>query len=447
MIRKLLIAEPGGVAERIARTAKKLGLGTVAVHSEATHWQREIRSAEQQVIAGQFPAGDSHLKTEHLLQAAEETHADAIHPGYGTLSEDASLAQRCRRAGILFVGPSLQAIATVSNTAALRQAAKAAGVPIVPSSSTVHSVEEAIREARTLGFPVLLKPTHGGQDANVWVARSPVELTRLLPVAQNLAQAWYGDSSVYVEKQLPSPQHVEVQIAADQHGKIVHLGERACSIQRQHQTVLAEAPAPGLDPRLQREIRAAAIRLARTVSCDSLGTVKFLIDGGSFFFSTMSIGLRAEHAATEMLTGLDLVEWQLRMVMGEPLPALQNDISFDGVAIQCRIYAEDPIRGFSPSAGQIERFFVPIGPWVRNDVGVSQGAFVAPHYDPRLADLSVHAPDRATAIWRMREALSEYEVQGVRTNLEMHRRILEDEVFASGDVSTEFLRQRLGLES
>jgi acetyl-CoA carboxylase biotin carboxylase subunit len=445
MIEKVLIANRGEIAARIIRTARQLGIGTVAVHSDVEASALHATEADERVAIGPAAAIDSYLKVEQILAAAERSGADAVHPGYGCLSESVDLATACRQAGLCFIGPPLAAIETLASKVEARRAAAAAGLTVVPGSEELEDLAAARAAARDLGYPVLLKPVVGGGGIGLRRVDHERDLEVAFARERRLAAGMLGDETLYLEKALERPRHVEVQVAGDNHGNLVHLGERECSIQRRYQKLVAETPSPAVDSGLRRELTEAALAMARAISFSSLGTVEMLLTSDGFHFLEMSSRLQVEHTVTEMVTGLDLVEWQIHIALGEPLPATQEKIEFDGHAIECRIYAEDPERGFEPSPGHIARFVVPVGPGVRNDVGVRDGDLVTPHYDPMLAKLVVRGGDRNAAIWTLSEALNSYQVDGVATNLNMHRRVVLDDAFVAGAVHTGFLGERLGL--
>lgn len=447
MIRKLLIANRGEIASRVIRTAKRMGIRTVAVHSEADARALHVGEADEHVDIGPAAARDSYLKIEQILRAAQKTNADAVHPGYGFLSENADFAKACRTNGLVFVGPQASAIEAMASKVAARQTAKLAGVPLLPGTEALSDLEQAQSEAVRLGFPLLLKASGGGGGIGMQIIKDANDLTKHFQSTQDKAQRFFNDAAVYLEKLLEKPRHIEIQIAGDEHGNIVHLGERECSIQRRHQKVIEETPSPGVSPDMREKMAAAALSLAHAVKYSSLGTVEMLVSGEEFYFLEMNTRLQVEHTVTEMVTGLDLVEWQLRVAMGESLPARQQDIRFHGHAFQCRIYAENPAKGFLPSPGQVTRFLVPDGPGVRNDVGVVQGDFVTPYYDPMIAKLIVHGPTRDEAVERLAAALADYQVEGLATNIEMHRQVVAHPVFKQGHLSTDFLKTQLGLKT
>lgn len=446
MIDKLLIANRGEIAARIMRTAKRLGLGTVAVHSEADTRALHVRQADEAFHIGPASARDSYLKIEQVLLAARSTGANAVHPGYGFLSENASFAESCRQAGLIFVGPPTAAIAAMGSKVAARESARAADVPLLPGTGALADVEAAVRAADELGYPVLIKASAGGGGIGMQAAQNERELRQRFSSVAEGAARFFSDATVYLEKMLIAPRHIEIQIAGDSKGNMVHLGERECSIQRRHQKVLEETPSPAVSPELRQRMTQAALRLAAHVNYSSLGTVEFLVAGNDFYFLEMNTRLQVEHTVTEMVTGLDLVEWQIRIALGEELPALQSAIAFSGHAFQCRISAENPDKGFLPSPGQITDFVLPHGPGVRNDAGVELGDYVTPYYDPMIAKLVVHGASRNAAIERLKEALGAYRIEGITTNLPLHQRIVHDAAFLKGDLSTAFLRDRFALK-
>ncbi len=447
MIQKLLIANRGEVAMRVIRTAKQMGIGTVAVHSEVDARALHVQAADERVDVGPPAHQGKYLKVDQIMQAARDTGADAIHPGYGFLSENAALARACREAGLIFIGPNTAAIAALGQKVGARAVVAETRVPVVPGSGALADVEVAVTEARRLGYPVLLKASAGGSGVGMERVDNEAELRQRFEPARATAAARFASDTIYIERFLDQPRHVEVQIAADRHGNVVQIGERDCTIQRRHQKLLEESPSPSIDQELREQMQAAAVTIARHVGFDSVGTVEMLVSGGQAYFLEMNTRLQIGHPVTEVVSGLDLVEWQLRLAMGEELPAKQEEIHLEGHAILCRIYAEDPAQGFAPSPGRLTRFAVPTGPWVRNDIGVLEGDPVAPFYDPMIAKLIVHGPDRQTTIERLRAALSGYLIEGVVTNLELHQQIIADETFLAGTIDTGFLRDRLGLEA
>ncbi len=446
LIRKVLIANRGEIAARLLRTAKRLGLATVAVYSEADAQAYYLAEADETVCIGPPEARQSYLKGADIIAAALHVGADAIHPGYGFLSEDAEFAAQVRAAGLNFVGPPTASIAIMGNKTTARKAAQEADVPVLPGSEALSDLAQARAAAAAVGYPVLLKPSAGGGGIGMQQVGNEAELDKHFVACQTRAQRFFGKGSLFLEKYLPRAHHIEVQIAADAYDHVVHLGERECSIQRRHQKVLEETPSPVVSAALRARMTAAAIRLARHVGYQSLGTVEMLLADDAFYFLEMNTRLQVEHTVTEMVTGLDLVEWQLRLAMDEPLPAVQADIENSGHALQCRICAENPAKRFLPAPGTITSFVPPTGPGVRNDVGVRSGDTVTAFYDPLIAKLIVHGSDRPAAVARLAAALDAYVVEGITTNLAMHRQIVGDPAFLQGNVSTHYLRDQLGMK-
>jgi acetyl-CoA carboxylase biotin carboxylase subunit len=440
LFRKVLVANRGEIAVRVMATAKRLGLATVAVYSEADAAALHVAEADEAVCIGPADARHSYLNAAAILAAVQQTGADALHPGYGFLSENAPFAAQVQARGCTFVGPPAKVIATMGVKTVARAAAVQAGVPVLPGSAALQSLPEAEAAATALGYPVLLKPAAGGGGMGMQRVDNAQDLAKHFVACQTRAGHSFGDATVYLEKYLAQAHHIEVQVAADAHGNAVHLGERECSIQRRHQKVLEETPSPAVGPDLRRRITEAALRLVHHVGYQSLGTVEMLVENDSFYFLEMNTRLQVEHTVTEMVTGLDLVEWQFRIAMGEPLPAAQAEIVSAGHAVQCRICAENPQKRFMPSPGTLSRFAPPSGAGVRNDVGVRQGDKVTPYYDSLLAKLVVHGDDRPTALARLGHALAQYEVAGVCTNLALHQQIVADPAFIRGAATTQYLQ-------
>jgi acetyl-CoA carboxylase biotin carboxylase subunit len=443
MFRKILIANRGEIAVRIARACRELGIGSVAVYSEADRDAVHVAAADEAVCIGPPPSRQSYLDVTSILQAAVRTDADAIHPGYGFLSENAAFARAASRAGLAFVGPSPVAIAAMGDKTAARGVATSAGVPVVPAIEELPSGASELRAAAAeLGFPVLLKAAAGGGGKGMRVAHSADELERFLDTARAEAKAAFGDDRIYAERYIQRPRHVEMQVLADRHGNCVHLGERECSIQRRHQKIIEEAPSPGIDDAQRARLAAAACALARQVHYATVGTVEFLVDeAGEFYFLEMNTRLQVEHAVTEAVWGVDLVQAQIRTAAGEPLWLRQDELSARGHAIECRVYAEDPAAGFLPSAGTISELTWPLGPGVRVDAGVAAGSRVPVHYDPLLAKITVHAGERRAACARMRVALEETRVEGVATNIQLLKDVIAHRAFATGATHTAFLTE------
>jgi len=445
MLDSVLIANRGEIACRVIRTARRLGLRTIAVYSEADRGALHTRLADEAVHVGPAAARESYLDVARILQAARDTRARSIHPGYGFLSENASFARACREAGIVFIGPPEDAILRMGSKSEARRLMAAAGVPVLPGyDGDDQSPARLEAEAARLGFPLLIKPTAGGGGKGMRIVRAASELAEALAGARREATKSFGDDRVLLERFVEKGRHVEIQVFADSLGSVVHLFERDCSLQRRHQKVIEEAPAPGLDESTRSAMGAAAVAAARAVAYQGAGTVEFLYDGREFYFLEMNTRLQVEHPVTEMITGVDLVEWQLRVASGEPLPLAQDAIRRNGHAVEARLYAEDPERGFLPSTGRLQRLRLAEGVAnVRVDSGVLEGDEVTVHYDPMLAKVIAWAPDRTGALDRLRAALERTEVEGVRTNARFLWEILGAEAVRSGDVSTRLLEQAL----
>jgi 3-methylcrotonyl-CoA carboxylase alpha subunit len=445
MLESVLIANRGEIACRVIRTARRLGLRTIAVYSEADRGAMHARLADVAVPIGPAAARESYLDGARILEAARATGAQSIHPGYGFLSENAAFARACAEAGIVFVGPPERAILSMGSKSEARQIMAAAGVPVLPGyDGDDQSPARLEAEAARLGFPLLIKPTAGGGGKGMRIVRAAAEFAEALAGARREASKSFGDERVLLERFVEKGRHVEIQVFADAHGHAVHLFERDCSLQRRHQKVIEEAPAPGLAPSMRSAMGAAAVAAAQAVGYRGAGTVEFLYDGREFYFLEMNTRLQVEHPVTEMITGLDLVEWQFRVASGEPLPLAQPDIRHRGHAVEARLYAEDPERGFLPSTGRLYRLRFPEqAEHVRIDSGVCEGDEVSVHYDPMIAKVIAWAPDRSGAIDRLRAALEHTEVEGVRTNARFLWEILGAEPVRSGDVSTRLLETAL----
>jgi 3-methylcrotonyl-CoA carboxylase alpha subunit len=439
MFTKLLIANRGEIACRVIRTARRLGIRTVAVHSEADAGARHVRLADEAVLVGPAPARESYLAVDRILEAARRTGAQAIHPGYGFLSENAGFAEACEEAGVVFVGPPAKAIRAMGSKSAAKALMEKADVPLVPG---YHGDDQdprlLAREARRIGYPVLVKASAGGGGKGMRRVDRPEELDAAVAACKREALQAFGDDRVLLERYVLRPRHVEIQVFADRHEHLVHLFERDCSVQRRHQKVLEEAPAPGMTPERRAAMGAAAVEAARAVGYVGAGTVEFIVDpAGQFFFMEMNTRLQVEHPVTEMITGLDLVEWQLRVAAGEPLPLRQEQLRIDGHAIEARIYAEDPEKGFLPSTGRLVHLAAPEPSYhVRIDAGVDEGDEIGPHYDPMIAKLVVWDGTRERALARMRSALAQLRIVGVANNVEFLARLVASPAFATGDLDT-----------
>jgi acetyl-CoA carboxylase biotin carboxylase subunit len=442
MFKKILIANRGEIALRIICACRELGIRTVAVYSEADENSLHVRFADEDVCIGPARSADSYLSVPAVLSAAEITGADAIHPGYGFLSESAYLAEVCEACHIKFIGPAPNIIRLLGDKARARRAMKKAGVPILPGSDgPVDGEEKALKIARELGYPVIIKAVAGGGGRGMRVIRAAAEMGRALKTAQREAEAAFGVGDVYLEKYVENPRHIEVQVLGDHHGAVVHLGERECSIQRRHQKLLEEAPSVALTDRMRRKLGGTVVDAARAVQYTNAGTFEFLLDDkGSFFFLEVNTRLQVEHPVTEFLTGVDIVKEQIRIAAGERLSFKQGDVTFTGHAIECRINAEDPDT-FAPSPGVIRAFSVPGGPGVRVDTFAHSECTIPPYYDSLIAKIIVHGRDRQEAIARMRRTLEMTVIEGIKTSIPLHLRILNEPDFVAGRLSTSFMER------
>ncbi len=443
MFRKVLIANRGEIAVRLIRGLRELNIPSVAVYSDADRASLAVRVADEAAHLGPSPSSESYLRIDKILDAAKRHGAEAIHPGYGFLSENAEFAQAVTDAGLVFIGPPAEAIQKMGSKTAARLIAIAAGAPVVPGTeAAIHSLDQARATAKSLGYPVLLKAAAGGGGKGMRRVDHEADLESAIRDASSEAARAFHNDEVYLEKFVVEPRHVEIQVLGDHHGHMIHLGERECSIQRRHQKVIEECPSPlmAIDPGLRDRMGAAAVKVARAAGYANAGTVEFLVDRDrNFYFLEMNTRLQVEHPVTELVTGLDLVSWQLKIASGEALTIQQQDVRWTGSAIECRVYAEDPDNNFLPFPGKITRLIEPSGPGIRLDSGVYEGWDVPFDYDPLLAKLAVLAPDRDAAIGRMKRALLEYKVGGIRTNLGFFSDILKDEAFVLGELSTAFL--------
>jgi acetyl-CoA carboxylase, biotin carboxylase subunit len=445
MFSKVLIANRGEIALRIIRACRELGIGTVAVFSEADRGGPWLRHADQAICIGGGPAAESYLNIPRLIAAAEVANADAIHPGYGFLAENAHFAEVCRDCKIEFIGPSPEAMAKLGDKVSCKQTAKAAKVPIFPGSEgAVSDEDEAAAIAKKIGYPVIVKASAGGGGRGMRVAHNEVALRAGIKQAGIEAQAAFGNGAVFIEKFLERARHVEVQVIGDKHGEAVHLYERDCSMQRRHQKLIEEAPGPGLDPRKRDDVCKAAARLIKSANYHGAATVEFLCDEKqNFYMLEVNTRVQVEHPVTELVTGIDIVKTMIRVAAGEPMPFKQKDVQIRGHAIECRINAEDPTRNFAPSAGQITRWEPPGGPGVRVDSHVVTGYRVPPNYDSMIAKLLVHADDRQQAIRRMERALREFAVEPIKTTIPLHRELMNDAGFNQGGIDIHYLERLL----
>lgn len=445
MFKKILIANRGEIALRVIRACREMGIRTVMVYSEADADSLPVRIADEAYCIGPAPSGKSYLNIANIISVAELSGAEAVHPGYGFLSENVNFADVCESCGITFIGPPLEAIERMGNKALARQTMIEAGVPVVPGSEgVVKDMDEAVRIGEEIGYPVLIKASAGGGGRGMRVAHNREDLVKSIAAAQNEAQAAFGDGAVYMEKYVEQPRHIEFQILGDRHGNIINLGERDCSIQRRNQKLLEEAPSTALTPSLRRRMGEVAVKAAKSVNYYNAGTIEFLLDkNNKFYFIEMNTRIQVEHPVTEMVTGIDLIKEQIRIAAGEPLGYGQSDIKIRGWAIECRINAEDPAKNFMPGPGTITTYLPPGGPWVRMDSAVYQGYKVPPFYDSMIGKLVVWGNDRQEAIARMERALSEMAIEGVPTTISFHQRVLGNAFYRRGEVYTNFIQRRI----
>jgi acetyl-CoA carboxylase, biotin carboxylase subunit len=437
---KILVANRAEIALRVIRAARELGVATVAVYSDADRRAPHVLAADEAYRIGPAPSAESYLRGDAIVEVALRSGAEAIHPGYGFLSERAPFIRSVEAAGLVFIGPPADAVEEMGDKTAARRRVTAAGVPVVPGTAEpLRDAEQARRVAGEIGYPVLLKAAAGGGGKGMRVVESEEAVERSLEAAGNEARSAFGDDAVYVEKYLRGPRHIEIQVLADHHGTVLHLGERECSIQRRHQKMIEEAPSAVLTPEERRAMGETAVAAARSVGYRGAGTIEFLYQDGSFYFLEMNTRIQVEHPVTEMVTGIDLVQWQIRVAAGERLSFRQDDVRFDGHSIECRITSEDPSSSFLPSTGEIRALEIPTGPGVRWDGGIMLGSEVTLFYDPMLAKLIVHAPSRAEAIERMRRALEELRVIGVETSVPFHLRVMEEADFRAGRLDIDYL--------
>ncbi len=446
MFKKVLVANRGEIAVRVIRACREMGIGSVAVYSEADADSLPVRLADEAVCVGPSASPESYLNVPRIISAAEVTGADAIHPGYGFLSENPDFAEVCESCRITFIGPTSRQIRAMGDKANAREAMSAAGVSVVPGTDgPVDAAEDAVKEANRIGYPVIVKAVAGGGGKGMRVARTEAEFADQFRMARNEAQAAFGNGAVYIERYLARPRHVEIQILGDRHGNLIHLGERDCSVQRRHQKLIEESPSPAVTPELRARFGEAALAGARAIDYVGAGTMEFLLDEtGDFYFMEMNTRLQVEHPVTEWVTGLDLVAEQIRAAAGEPLSVRQDQVRLRGHAIECRINAEDPDHNFRPSPGRVEFLHFPGGPGVRVDSHLYQGYRIPTQYDSMIGKIIVWAEDRPGAIARMRGALTELVVDGLKTTVPFHLRVLDHPAFQAGDVNTGFLERMAG---
>jgi len=444
MFTKILIANRGEIACRVMRACREMKIATVAVYSDVDAQALHVRMADEAYNIGPAPSADSYLRRDKIIAVAKESGAEAIHPGYGFLSENAEFVREVGAAGLTFIGPPPEAMELMGGKMSARRVAIEAGVPVVPGTTeALRSYEDAKETAARFGFPVMLKASAGGGGKGMRLVIDESQLKSALENAQSEALASFGDDAVYIEKAIVRPRHIEIQVFSDNHGNHVHLGERECSIQRRHQKVIEEAPSPINSAELRAEMGACAVKVATAVNYVGAGTVEFLVSDldKSFYFLEMNTRLQVEHPVTELVTGIDLVREQIRVASGEPLSFTQDDVQVTGHAIECRVYAEDPENNFLPSPGKITRLRLPHGPGVRDDGGVYEGSEVSIYYDPMISKFATYGRDRAEAVDRMRRALMEYQVAGIKTTLQFFREVMLDEEFIAGNLDTGFIEK------
>ncbi|KAA9007481.1 acetyl-CoA carboxylase biotin carboxylase subunit [Paenibacillus spiritus] len=440
-IQKVLIANRGEIAVRIIRACRELGISTVAVYSEPDRDSLHVRLADEAYCIGPMPSKDSYLNFTNIMSVATLTDCDAVHPGYGFLAENADFAEICESCNITFIGPSPDAITRMGDKAVAKETMKLAGVPVIPGSDgLVGDIAEAVELGREIGYPIIVKATAGGGGKGIRIAEDEEALVKQITAAQQEAQKAFGNAGVYLEKFLTGMKHVEIQIIADNHGNVVHLGERDCSVQRRRQKLVEEAPCPVLTPEIRAAMGEAAVRAAQAVNYSGAGTLEFLLGpDGRFYFMEMNTRIQVEHPVTEMVTGVDLIKEMISIAEGHPLSFTQEDIEIKGWAIECRVNAEDPARGFMPSPGKIGFYLPPGGLGVRVDSAAYPGCMISPFYDSMIAKLIVWAPTRQEAVQKMRRALSEFAIEGIHTTIPFHQRLLEHPVFLDGNFDIKFL--------
>ena len=449
MFQKVLVANRGEIAVRIIRACRELGIDTVAVFSEADRRALHVRYADEAYLLGPAPSRESYLRADKIIDIARKCGADAVHPGYGFLAEREDFAAACIEAGIAFIGPKPSSIAAMGDKAEARATVIKAGVPVVPGTEDVGNMtdDQLLKAAQQIGFPLLIKATAGGGGKGMREVENLEEMPTLLQSARREAESAFGDGNVYLEKLVEGARHIEIQILADTYGNVIHLGERECSLQRRHQKLLEEALSPALDDELRETMGNVAVKAAKAVDYVNAGTIEFLLDKDkNFYFLEMNTRLQVEHPITEMVTGIDIVKEQIRVARGRVLSYKQEEVKFNGHAIECRINAEDPYDNFLPSTGRITHSLIPTGPGVRVDTGVYPGFEVTPFYDPMIAKLIVWGETRAQAILRMRRALEEYRIVGVRTNIPFHQTMMDSHRFMGGQYDTRFVEERFSMD-
>jgi acetyl-CoA carboxylase biotin carboxylase subunit len=445
MIQKILIANRGEIALRIVRACREMGIKTLAVYSEADVQSLHVQLADEAICIGGPRSSDSYLRADRIISAAEIADVDAIHPGYGFLSENAKFAEQCESCNIKFIGPKSKSIKLMGDKAVAKETVRKAHVSTVPGSDgPVDSEIEAVKIARKIGYPVIIKAVAGGGGRGMRIAHNDVSFAKEYHVARNEAEKAFGDGRVYLERYIERPRHIEFQILADSHGKVIHLGERDCSVQRRHQKLIEESPSPFMTPDLRKKMGKAAVRAAEAAEYENAGTIEFLVDSkGNFFFIEMNTRIQVEHPVTEEVTGTDLIKQQIRIANGEKLEIDQSDVTFEKSAIECRINAEDPARNFAPSPGTIGLYYAPGGPGVRIDSHVYSGYVIPPYYDSMIGKLICFGPTRKVALERAYRALSEYLIRGIKTTIPLHKAIMADPLFIEGKATTAYMEEFL----
>ncbi len=448
MFNKVLVANRGEIAVRIIRALKELSIPSVAIFSEADRNSLHTRIADEAYCIGPASSSQSYLNIPSIMSVAEVSGADALHPGYGFLAENAHFAEVCESSGVKFIGPTAEVITLMGDKAKARETMIRNGVPVVPGTEQdLDDMDKILHIAEEIGYPVIIKAAAGGGGKGMRIAQNSRDLKKSIQTARTEAKAAFGNEEVYMEKYVEEPRHIEFQILADEHGNVIHLGERDCSIQRRHQKILEEAPSPALAQTLRQKMGKAAVKVAKTVSYTNAGTVEFLLDQeNNFYFIEMNTRIQVEHPITEMVTGIDLIKEQIMIAAGAELKYKQEDIEINGVAIECRINAEDPDKGFIPSPGMLDEYVLPGGPGIRIDSGVYPGYYIPPYYDSMVAKLIVWESNREKALMRMERALSEFYVSGVQTTIPFHIKILNNAYFRKGDYHTNFIHRRLNNE-
>jgi pyruvate carboxylase subunit A len=442
-MQKVLVANRGEIAIRVMKTLRKMGIRTVAVYSEADEHAKHVRYADEAVCIGPAPSIESYLNQDKIIQVARKYNVDSIHPGYGFLSENPEFARKLKQNGITLIGPSPESMEIMGSKLGAKDAVKKFNIPMVPGTDTaISDFNEATETAQSIGFPVLIKASAGGGGKGMRIVRNKEEMAEQIQLAMNEAKAAFGDSSVFIEKYISSPKHIEVQIMADRHGNTLYLNERECSIQRRHQKVVEEAPSPAISPQLRKEMGEAAVNVARSCNYEGAGTVEFLLDENKkFYFLEMNTRLQVEHPVTECITGLDLVELQVRVARGEKLPLTQEEVKLEGHSIELRLYAEDPEDNFMPSINVLKKYKLPEGEGIRVDNGIDEGMSIPIYYDPMLAKLIVHAPTRTAAIQKMKEAIQKFDIEGIATTLNFGAYVMNHPAFISGEFDTHFVQE------